>query len=142
MFTFNNEIEVNEELVEKTKNLFEEEILVEYEYEEVCVEFLQEYIADLSMCKSCNPYPYNGSKRESAIAMFPHCHGNDELGKIFGFKKISDKWENEGAEDYYSYTFIDRKTEEDKLTKGLKKIIQDLRNLGNSISIEINGQKI
>lgn len=138
-FTFDEHIEINEELAEKVNGLFEDEILEEYEYEDESVEFLEEYIEDL---KKCNSYStYEGTKRESAVAKFPAYHESDELGKIFGLKILEEEWNDEGSDRYYFYTFVSQKEQTDGFIHQMKKNASELRKKGIEVKLSIDGKE-
>ena len=133
-FTFNEHIEVNEELVKKTQGEFSEEILEEFEYEDECIDFLKEFIEAL---QKCDGYEYDGSDRERAILSFPSESEGTKLAKIFGLKILSEEWDDEGSNRYYSYTFVPKSKHEDKLIKQLRDTVKELKDYGVEVEYKI-----
>lgn len=126
-FTFNEDIKINEALVEKLKGLFDYDILEEYEYEEVCIEFLQEFLQDVKTLEG----NYDEGIREKAVAWFvgEHMDDNSDICKIFNIKKINEKWDDEGSDRYYYYKFVSKKELIKDLKGELKETIGKLKNL-------------
>ena len=138
-FTFNEHIEVNEELVKKTQGEFSEEILEEFEYEDECIDFLKEFIEALQKCDS---YEYDGNDREQAILSFPSEFQNTKLAKIFDLEILSEEWDDEGSNRHYSYSFQSQKSVVDEKINEVKILVKYLREKNVDVELTIKGKKI